>query len=406
MSMLGQKLKKDFPVFTEHPRLVYLDNAATTQKPRVVIEAVTKHWKRRNANVHRGIYGLSENATAAYEEARMKIAAFIGAPSPRNIIFTRNATESINLVAHAWARRHLKRGDEVLLTLMEHHANVVPWLMLAEERGIKARFADVQIDGSLSIADMQRKTTRRTKLAAFTHASNVLGTINPVKKLTVFFHRRGVPVLIDGAQAVPHFPVNVGGIGCDFYTFSGHKMYAPTGIGVLYVRENIIKSMPPFLGGGEMVRSVTTNGAMYEDAPLRFEAGTPAIEAAIGLGAAVDYLRRVGMRRIRAHERTLTAYALRELRKIPHIAIYGPKNTRKRVGVISFNLRGIHPHDLASLLDAEHICIRAGHHCAMPLHTDTLKVPATCRMSFSVYTDRDDICRAIAALRKTATVFL
>ena len=407
-----RNIKKDFPIFTKHKDLVYLDSAATTQKPRSVIDAVRNFYEQNNANVHRGMYTLSEQATAAYESAREKVANFINAPNARNIIFVRNATEGINLVAHAFPRlssgqgggAYLKKGDEVLITLMEHHANIVPWHMLAERHGTRVRFVGVTVGGFLDLADLKRKTTRKTKLTCFTHASNVLGTINPARKLTAYFHKRGIPVLIDGAQAVPHLPVDVQEIGCDFYVFSGHKMLAPTGIGVLYVSDAWLEKLPPFLGGGEMIKAVTTIGATYQPAPLKFEAGTPAIEAAISLGAAIDYLERIGMRQVRNHEIELTRYALEHMQKLAGITIYGPQKAEERTGVIAFSVEGIHPHDLASLLDAEHVCVRAGNHCAMPLHTDVLGVPATTRASFYVYNDKRDTDRAMQALKEITKV--
>ena len=407
-----QKTKKDFRIFASHPGLVYLDSAATTQKPRSVVDAVSDFYERSNANVHRGMYALSEKATGAYEEARMRVAKFINAPNPRNIVFVRNATEGINLVTHAFpqlpsvqgGRTYLRKGGEVLTTLMEHHANIVPWHMLAERSGVRVRFVGVTQKGFLDLRDLKRKTTSRTKIATFTHASNVLGTINPVKKLTAYFHKRGIPVLIDGAQAAAHLPVDVQDIGCDFYAFSGHKMFGPTGIGVLYIADAWLENLPPFLGGGEMIESVTTRGATYQKPPLRFEAGTPAIEAAVGLGAATEYLRHIGMERVRTHEVELTRYALERLRKLPGVTVYGPKKAENRTGVIAFAVANIHPHDLASLLDGEHICVRAGNHCAMPLHTDVLGTPATVRASFCLYNSKKDADALVKALRKIIAV--
>ncbi|MDO8558603.1 MAG: cysteine desulfurase [bacterium] len=397
--MIPQTIKNDFPIFAEHPELVYLDSTATAQKPKAVIDAISEHYTKRNANVHRGIYGISEEATVAYEAAREKIAKFINAPSSRNIIFVRNATEGINLLAHSWGQDNLKEGDEVLTTLMEHHANIVPWHMRAKSHGITVAFMGVTKDGYLDEAGIENKVSGKTKLAAFTHASNVLGTINPVKKLTEYFHKRGIPVLVDGAQAVPHFKVDVQDIGCDFYVFSGHKMLGPSGIGVLYVSDAWLDKLPPFLGGGEMIMSVTQKDFTYQEAPLRFEAGTPAIEAAIGLGAAIDYLASIGMDEIRKHEIELTAYALEELAKIPGLIVHGPKKAEDRTGVVAFTMANIHPHDLASLLDAEHICMRAGNHCTMPLHMDVLGVPATTRMSFYIYNSKEDIEKAVSVLK-------
>jgi len=397
--MNSQKIKKDFPIFQTNPKLVYLDNAATTQKPTTVISAIAEHYAYRNANIHRGIYKLSEEATACYEEARTKVARFISAPNARNIAFTRNATEAINLVAHGFLKPRLKASDEILLTTMEHHANIVPWHMIAKDKKAKLKFANITKDGQLDEADLKRKITGKTKLLAFAHASNVLGTINDVKKITELAHAKNIPVLIDGAQAVPHFPVDVSKIGCAFYAFSGHKLLAPTGIGALYISEKRLAETGPFLGGGDMVKSVSEKEVMFQDAPARFEAGTPAIEATIALGTAIDYLEKIGMKNIEKHERELSEFALSELRKIPGITIYGPGDTKKRTGLVSFNLARAHPHDLASLLDEENIAVRAGHHCAQPLH-QALGVSATLRMSFYIYNTRDDIKKACAALKR------
>ena len=393
------KFKKDFPIFQTNPKLVYLDNAATTQKPAAVISAIAEHYAYRNANIHRGIYKLSEEATRRYEEARGKVALFIGSPNARNIAFTRNATEAINLAAHGFLKPRLKAGDEILLTAMEHHANIVPWHMIAKDKKAKLKFANITKDGQLDEADLKRKITGKTKLLAFAHASNVLGTINDVKKITKLAHAKNIPVLIDGAQAVPHFPVNVVDIGCDFYAFSGHKLLAPTGIGALYISEKRLAETEPFLGGGDMVKSVSEKDVLFQDAPARFEAGTPAIEAAIALGAAIDYLEKIGMKNIEKHERELSEFALKEFLKIPGIAIYGPADPKKRTGLVSFNLARAHPHDLASLLDEENIALRAGHHCAQPLH-QALGISATLRMSFYIYNTKDDIKKACAALKR------
>lgn len=401
--MNAQTVKKDFPIFATHKNLVYLDNAATTQKPRIVINALTHHYLTANANIKRGIYDLSEQATKAYEQARWKVAQFCGVSCAQHIVFTKNATEAINLVAHSFARARLKRGDEILLTLMEHHSNIVPWHMIAQECGLKLRFVNITKTGELDMTDLRKKVTRRTKLFAVTHASNVLGTINPIKELTVFFHKRGIPVLVDGAQAAGHMPVNIEELGCDFYAFSGHKMYAPTGIGALYISEKYINSMEPFLGGGDMVLSVSETETTFQDAPERFEAGTPPIEAAVALGAATDYLKKLGMKNIRQHEAELTAYALKKLSRIPGITVFGPKRAAQRTGVIAFAQNGIHPHDLASLVSEKNIALRAGHHCAMPLHR-FLDVTASARVSFSVYTTKSDIDVLCKTLTEIVTV--
>lgn len=397
------KTKKDFPIFKNRPKLVYLDNAATTQKPKKVIEAITNHYQKNNANIHRGIYKLSEKAASAYEAARVKIAKFIGAKNPEQIIFTKNATEAINLAAYSFARKSLKAGDEILLTIMEHHSNIVPWQIIAKEKKLKIKFIGITPDGELDEKDLKNKVSKKTGLFAITHASNVFGTINPVEKLSDFFHSKNIPIFIDGAQAAPHFPVNVSNIGCDFYAFSGHKMLAPTGVGVLYIGEKYIDSFPPFLAGGEMIKSVTEKSAEFQRAPMRFEAGTPPIEAVVAFGAAIDYLGKIGMDTVQKHERELTEYAMKKLEKINGITIYGPKNWSKKTGVISFNMAGIHPHDLASLLDERDIAVRAGHHCAMPLH-QFLKIPASVRISFYIYNAKKDIdalCEALNLITKT-----
>lgn len=398
MKKISASIKKDFPIFTAHKKLVYLDSAATTQKPGDVINALTRHYRTANANIKRGIYGLSEKATEAYEEARWKVAQFINAPCAKQIIFTKNATEAINLVAHSFARERFSRGDEILVTVMEHHANIVPWQMIAKEKGLKLRFVNITKNGELDMHDLKKKVTRRTKLFAVTHASNVLGTINPIKKLVAFFHARNVPVLVDGAQAVGHMPVDVDALGCDFYVFSGHKMFAPTGIGALYIHQKHLDALPPFLGGGDMVLSVTEQNTTFQDAPERFEAGTPPIEAAVALGTATEYLAKLGMKNIRRHETELTAYALKKLARIPGITIFGPRTAMHRTGVVAFAFDDIHPHDLASLLNEKNIAVRAGHHCAMPLH-HFLDVTATARASVSIYNTKKDIDALCAALK-------
>ncbi|MEK7494093.1 MAG: cysteine desulfurase [Patescibacteria group bacterium] len=399
MSFDPQKIKKDFPIFTTHKKLVYLDNAATTQKPKEVIDALTRHYRTANANIKRGIYGLSEGATEAYEEARWKVAQFCNAPCAKQIVFTKNTTEAINLVAHSFARARFTRGDEILLTIMEHHSNIVPWQIIAKEKGLKLRFVHITETGELDMRELKKKVTRRTKLFAVTHASNVLGTINPVKKLVAFFHARGIPVLVDGAQAVGHMPVDVDALGCDFYVFSGHKMFAPTGIGALFIHQKHLDTMPPFLSGGDMVLSVTEQGATFQDAPERFEAGTPPIEAAVALGAATDYLTKLGMENIHRHETVLIAYALKKLARIPGITLFGPHSVERRTGVIAFSFDDIHPHDLASLLDEKNIAVRAGNHCAMPLHR-SMGITASTRASFSIYNTKKDIDALCAALHE------
>jgi cysteine desulfurase/selenocysteine lyase len=384
--------------------LVYLDSAATSQKPLAVIQAMDRYYREYNANVHRGIYEISEKATAAYEGARAQVARFINAPSAQEIVWTRNATEAINLVAYSWGRRHLGPGDAIVLTEMEHHANLVPWQILAQEVDGDLEFIPITDDGLLRLDVFEVLLRLHPKLVAFTHVSNTLGTINPVREMVEMAHAAGALVLVDGAQAVPHLPVDVQEIGADFYVFSGHKMLGPTGSGVLWGRRELLDSMPPFMAGGDMIREVKLRRSEFNDVPWKFEAGTPDISAAIGLGVAADYLRELGMERVREHERALVAYALETLaREVPGIALYGPP-ADVRGGVVPFNLPGIHPHDVAQILDREGICIRAGHHCTMPLH-ERLDLAATGRASFSVFTTTDDIDALAAGLREVQRVF-
>ena len=400
-------LRADFPILDQevfgHP-LVYLDSAATSQKPRAVLEAMDGYYRHDNANVHRGIYQLSERATAAYEGSRAKVARLIGASDPRTIIWTRNATEAINLVAYSWGRRNIERGDAIVLTEMEHHANLVPWQVLAQEKDGDLEFIPITDDGVLRQDVFEVLLRLRPKLVAFTHVSNMLGTINPVKEMTRMAHEAGALVLVDGAQAVPHLPVDVADIGCDFYVFSGHKALGPTGSGVLWGRRELLESMPPFMGGGDMIREVHLRRSEWNDIPWKFEAGTPDISAQIGLGVAADYLMDIGMDRVAAHEQELVAYALDMLpREVPGIELYGP-GARLRGGVVPFNLPGIHPHDVAQVLDRFGVAVRAGHHCAMPLH-ERLDLSATARASFQVYTTRSDIDALAAALREVQKLF-
>ena len=400
-------LRADFPILAERPHgkpLVYLDSAATSQKPLAVIEAMDGYYRGYNANVHRGIYEISEKATAAYEGARAQVARFINAPSEREIVWVRNATEAINLVAYSWGRRHLGQGDAIVLTEMEHHANLVPWQVLAQEIDGDLEFIPITDDGILRLDVFEVLLRLHPKLVAFTHVSNTLGTINPVREMVEMAHAAGALVLVDGAQAVPHLPVDVQELGADFYVFSGHKMLGPTGSGVLWGRPELLDAMPPFLTGGDMIREVKLRRSEFNEAPWKFEAGTPDISAAIGLGVAADYLRELGMDRVRAHERELVAYALETLaREVPGIALYGPP-AEVRGGVVPFNLPGIHPHDVAQILDREGVCIRAGHHCTMPLH-ERLDLAATGRASFSVFTTTGDIDALAAGLREVQRVF-
>jgi cysteine desulfurase / selenocysteine lyase len=400
-------LKADFPILDQEVfghRLVYLDSAASSQKPLAVIEAMDDYYRHDNANVHRGIYQLSERATAVYEGARAKVAALIGAPDPRTIIWTRNATESINLVAYSWGRRNIGRGDVIVLTEMEHHANLVPWQILAQEKDADLEFIPITDDGILRQDVFDVLLNLRPKLVAFTHVSNTLGTINPVAEMTAKAKAAGAVVLIDGAQAVPHLPVNVAEIGCDFYAFSGHKALAPTGSGVLWGRRELLEAMPPFMGGGDMIREVHLRRSEWNELPWKFEAGTPDISAQIGLGAAADYLMGIGMENVREHERELTAYALEVLpREVPGIELYGP-GAELRGGVVAFNIPGVHPHDVAQVLDRFGVAIRAGHHCTMPLH-ERLNLAASARASFQVYTSTADIDALASGLKEVQRLF-
>lgn len=399
-----KELRQDFPILSQkiHGKpLVYLDNAATSQKPAAVIEAIANYYREYNSNVHRGVHTLAEKATQAYEDAREKVARLVGA-QPSEIIFTRGTTESINLAAYSWGEQFLKAGDTILLTVMEHHSNLVPWQLLAARKKLNLEFIHVTDDGLL---ENPEETIHRVKprLLAFTHVSNVLGTINAVKNLDKVAHSIGAAVLVDGAQAVPHFPVNVVDLDCDFYAFSSHKMLGPTGVGVLYAKEDILGQMPPFLGGGEMIKEVYLRESKFKDPPHKFEAGTPNIAGVIGLGAAVDYLTRVVMIKVRNHEEELTAYALAKLGELPGLMIYGPKNAEQRGGVVSFNVEGVHPHDLATILNEEGIAIRSGNHCAMPLH-DRLGVIASARASFSLYNTKEEIDLLAEGIREAKKV--
>jgi cysteine desulfurase/selenocysteine lyase len=401
-------LRRDFPILDQqingHP-LTYLDSASSSQKPRVVIDAVADYYREYNANVHRGIYTIGEKSTAAYERARATVARFINAPDSHEIVFTRNATEAINLVAYSWGRRNITRGDAIVLTEMEHHANLVPWQLLVQELDGDLEFIPITDSGELRLDVYEVLLRLRPKLVAFTHVSNTLGTINPVREMVDLAHAAGALVLVDGAQAVPHVPVDVEALDCDFYAFSGHKMLAPMGSGALWARRELLESMPPFLAGGEMIREVHLRRSEFNEVPWKFEAGTPAVGDAIGLGVAADYLMGIGMDSVREHERGLVAYALEVLpREVPTIELYGPLDPDRRGGVIPFNLRGIHPHDVAQVLDRFGVAVRAGHHCTMPLQ-ERLDLAATARASFSVYTTTDDIDRLAAGLREVERLF-
>jgi cysteine desulfurase/selenocysteine lyase len=400
-------IRGDFPILstTVHGKpLIYLDSASTSQKPSVVIEAMDAYYREYNANVHRGIYEIGERSTAAYEGARAKVARFIGASDPHQVVFTRNATEAINLVAYSWGRRNIDRGDAIVLTEMEHHANLVPWQLLVQERDGDLEFIPITDDGILRLDVFEVLLRLKPKLVAFTHVSNTLGTINPVAEMVEMAHAAGALVLVDGAQAVPHVSVDVEALGADFYVFSGHKMLAPMGSGALWARRELLEAMPPFLAGGEMIREVHLRRSDWNDLPWKFEAGTPDVGAAIGLGAAADYLADLGMDAVREHERDLVAYTLETLASdVPGSELYGPP-ADLRGGVVPFNLPGIHPHDVAQVLDRSGIAVRAGHHCTMPLH-ERLDLAATARASFNVYSTREDVDALAAGLLEVQRVF-
>ena len=401
----ADKIRKDFPILSQKVNgkpLVYLDNAATSQKPAVVIGELSRYYSKDNANIHRGVHTLAERATALFEGVREKTAKFISASSPKEIVFTQGTTEAINLVAHSWGKANLTSKDTVLLTIMEHHSNLVPWQLLSKELGFKLEFILVTEDGYL---ENPEETIRKVKpkLLSFVHVSNVLGTINPVKKLSKVAHKVGATVLIDGAQAVSHTLVNVQSLGADFYAFSAHKMLGPTGVGVLYGRRDLLESMPPFMGGGEMIREVSLDKSTYKDSPHKFEAGTPNIGGVAGFGAALDYISGVGMDGIKTHTGELTAYALDSLSKIDGLRIYGPRNPEDHGAVIAFTVEGIHPHDLATVLDGEGIAIRSGNHCTMPLHKH-FDLVATARASFALYNTKEEVDKLAEAVLEAKKV--
>ena len=394
-------LREDFPILQRRVRggkpLVYLDSAATSQKPAAVIQALEDFYRTTNANIHRGVYELSEAATLAYDQARAKVARLINAPDPRQCIFVRNTTEAINLVAQSWGRANLGPGDVVVLSLLEHHSNIVPWQLVTRERGAELRYIDIDDSGRLRLEQLDDYlATGRVKLVSVTHVSNALGTINPVAEIVERAHAAGALVLVDGAQSVPHLPVDVQALGVDFYAFSGHKMLGPMGIGVLYGRRELLEAMPPFLGGGDMIRTVTLEESTWADLPAKFEAGTPSVADAVALGVAVDYLQSLGLPAIRQHEKELVRYALARLDEIPGVTLYGPVG-EDRSGVVSFTLGDVHPHDIAGILDSEGIAIRAGHHCAQPLMR-RLSVVATARASVYLYNTEEDIDRLVDGL--------
>lgn len=401
-------VRADFPVLSRQVNgkpLVYLDNAATSQKPRQVIDALVEYYERYNSNVHRGVHTLSVEATDRYEAAREKVARFINAPSAEHLVWVRNTTEAINLVAKTWAAERVGPGDRIVATEMEHHSNLVPWQQLAKARGAELAIAALGADHKLDEADFERLLTPNTRLAAFTHMSNVLGTITPAKRLVEMARRVGAATLIDAAQSVPHLSIDVQDLDADFVAFSGHKMLAPTGIGCLYARGEVLEQMQPFLHGGEMVLEVTYEDASWNHLPMRFEAGTPNIADAIGMGAAVDYLAGLGMENVRRHEVELTRYALGRFAELEEVVAYGPSDLDYRGGVVSFHVEGLHPHDLGQVLDAEGVAIRTGHHCAMPLVRSRLNVPATARASFYLYNTEAEVDALIEALGKALRYF-
>jgi cysteine desulfurase / selenocysteine lyase len=401
-----ESARSDFPILAREIAgrpIAYLDSAATAQKPAAVIEAVDSYYRNSNANVHRSMHELAAEAEALYEGGRHKVAELIGA-RPGEIVFVRNATEAINLVRYTWAREHVGEGDVVLITAMEHHSNVVPWQMLCAERGARLEYIEIDADGRLDLSDFDARLARGVKLVALAHVSNVLGTVNPVAEVAERAHAAGATVLVDGAQAVPQFPVDVPATGADFYAFTGHKMYGPTGIGVLWGRRELLEQMPPFLGGGSMIKAVEDDHSTWAAVPAKFEAGTPAIAEAAGLGAAADYMTSVGMDAVRAHERELTAYALERLSTMAGVTVYGPADAADRGALVSFTVEGIHPHDLAELCNREAVAIRAGHHCAQPLMR-RLGVPATARASFGLYNTSAEVDRLVAALESAQSIF-
>jgi len=403
------KIKKDFPIFRQKINgqpLIYLDSAATTQKPQAVIDTLKDFYENHNANTHRGIYQLSERATALYEGAREKVRQFIGARELEEVIFTSGTTESINLVAYSWGRKNIKPGDEILITEMEHHSNIVPWQLLAKEKKAKLVFLPVADNGLLKVDEFDKLLTAKTKLLAIIHVSNVLGVVNPLKEIIAKAHTEGIPVLVDGAQAVPHFSVDVSELDCDFYAFSGHKMLGPSGIGVLYGKKEILEEMPPFMGGGDMIKEVTKQDASWNDLPWKFEAGTMPVAQAVGLGAAIDYLKEIGLENIWQYEQELIAYTWDKIKTVPGVTIFGPspKEAKERCGVLAFNVSGVHPHDIASIFDEAGIAIRAGHHCAQPL-LERFGVKATARASFYLYNDKAEIDKMIETTNKAYKIF-
>ena len=400
-----EEVRRDFPILHQevygHP-LVYLDNAATSQKPRAVIDAISRYYESGNANIHRGVHYLSEHATEEHEAARRTVQGFLNAADKREIIFVRSATEAINLVAQSYGRKHVKAGDEVLITAMEHHSNIVPWQLLCEEKEAKLKVVPINDRGELLMDELPKLLTSRTKLLAVTHVSNALGTINPLRRIVEMAHSMNIPVVVDGAQAVPHLKVDVQELDCDFYVFSGHKVYGPTGIGVLYGKLPLLDAMPPYQGGGDMIQSVTFEKTLYNDLPYKFEAGTPNIGGAIGLGVAIDYINHLGLDNIAAHEHELLVYGTEALSAIPGVRLIG--TAAEKAAVISFLMEGIHPHDIGTILDREGIAIRTGHHCAQPV-MQCFRIPATARASFGLYNSRKEVDALVRGIQKVKEVF-
>jgi cysteine desulfurase/selenocysteine lyase len=394
-------IRKDFPIF--ETGIAYLDSANTSQRPRQVTGAMMDYFEKYNSNIHRAAYRIAEEATVRYEATREKVRDLINAVSTKEIIYTRGTTEAINLVAYSWGRKHIKQGDLIVLTVIEHHSNIVPWQILAAEKGATIEYVDIDERGELRQDQFHQLLERSPKLVAFGHVSNALGTINPAIEMVAAAKAAGATVLVDGAQGAPHQGVDVQALGCDFYAFSGHKMLGPTGAGILYGRRELLEAMDPFMSGGDMIKTVRLEGTTYHDLPWKFEAGTQAIAEVIGLGAAVDYLSELGMEAVRSHEREITEYAYEALSDIEGLTVYGPPPSR-RAGVISFSLKGIHPHDLATIADRDQVCLRAGHHCAMPLMT-RLGVAATARASFYVYTQKDEVDRLVGSIKEAQRIF-
>ena len=400
-------LRNDFPIFKKKingKELVYLDNASTTQKPYSVIDSITDFYTNYNSNIHRAVYQLAEEATELYEQSRKKIANFINA-CPEEIVFTRNTTESINLIAHSWARSNLKKDDGIALTELEHHSNIVPWQILCQEIGTRLEYVGIDENGFLDLEHMiELISSKKVKLVSLSHMSNVLGTIVPIERIIKIAHEHGIPVIVDGAQSVPHMPVNVKNMDCDFLVFSAHKMLGPTGVGVLYAKKELLENMRPFMGGGDMIKEVFKFHTNYNEVPYKFEAGTPNIADVVGFGAAIDYLEKIGMENIRRHEISLTEYALESMLSLKYVTVYGPRDPIYRGGVISFNIADIHPHDLATIMNDHGIAIRSGHHCAQVL-MQRLDVPATSRASFYIYNTKEEIDKFVNAIKEAGRIF-